>query len=299
MWPFEQGPIRPPSEAQSLLVRVSRNCPWNRCAFCSVYRGKSFSLRPVDEVVADLDAMLGYYGPNVRTVFLQDANALLTPPDQLEAVLLAIKARFPRVDRITTYARSHTLAHRNLEDLVRLREAGLNRVHIGFESGSDEVLAMINKGTTRAQQIVGGQRARTAGFEVSEYWMPGLGGVALSGIHAADSASALRDIGPHFIRLRTTAVIRGTPLALLRDEGRFVELDEVGKVREIRAFLAALGDLECRIESDHVLNLLMELRGDLPQELPALLAVCDGFLSRSGKEQYAMIQARRRGGVWL
>lgn len=299
MWPFEQGPIRPPSEAQSLLVRVSRNCPWNRCAFCSVYRGKSFSLRPVDEVVADLDAMLGYYGPNVRTVFLQDANALLTPPDQLEAVLLAIKARFPRVDRITTYARSHTLAHRNLEDLVRLREAGLNRVHIGFESGSDEVLAMINKGTTRAQQIVGGQRARTAGFEVSEYWMPGLGGVALSGIHAADSASALRDIGPHFIRLRTTAVIRGTPLALLRDEGRFVELDEVGKVREIRAFLAALGDLECRIESDHVLNLLMELRGDLPQELPALLAVCDGFLSRSEKEQYAMIQARRRGGVWL
>jgi radical SAM superfamily enzyme len=299
MWPFEQGPIRPPSEAQSLLVRVSRNCPWNRCAFCSVYRGQSFSLRPVDEVVADLDAMLGYYGPNVRTVFLQDANALLTPPDQLEAVLLAIKARFPRVDRITTYARSHTLAHRNLEDLVRLREAGLNRVHIGFESGSDEVLAMINKGTTRAQQIVGGQRARTAGFEVSEYWMPGLGGVALSGIHAADSASALRDIGPHFIRLRTTAVIRGTPLALLRDEGRFVELDEVGKVREIRAFLAALGDLECRIESDHVLNLLMELRGDLPQELPALLAVCDGFLSRSGKEQYAMIQARRRGGVWL
>ncbi len=299
MWPFEQGPIRPPSEAQSLLVRVSRNCPWNRCAFCSVYRGQSFSLRPVGEVISDLDAMLGYYGPNVRTVFLQDANALLTPPDQLEAVLLAIKARFPRVDRITTYARSHTLAHRNLEDLVRLREAGLNRVHIGFESGSDEVLAMINKGTTRAQQIVGGQRARTAGFEVSEYWMPGLGGVALSGIHAADSASALRDIGPHFIRLRTTAVIRGTPLALLRDEGRFVELDEVGKVREIRAFLAALGDLECRIESDHVLNLLMELRGDLPQELPALLAVCDGFLSRSGKEQYAMIQARRRGGVWL
>jgi hypothetical protein len=299
MWPFEQGPIRPPSEAQSLLVRVSRNCPWNRCAFCSVYRGQSFSLRPVDEVVADLDAMLGYYGPNVRTVFLQDANALLTPPDQLEAVLLAIKARFPRVNRITTYARSHTLAHRKQEDLIRLREAGLNRVHIGFESGSDEVLAMINKGTTRAQQIVGGQRARTAGFEVSEYWMPGLGGVALSGIHAADSASALRDIGPHFIRLRTTAVIRGTPLALLRDEGRFVELDEVGKVREIRAFLAALGDLECRIESDHVLNLLMELRGDLPQELPALLAVCDGFLSRSGKEQYAMIQARRRGGVWL
>lgn len=299
MWPFEQGPIRPPSEADSMLVRVSRNCPWSRCAFCSVYNGQRFSLRPVDEVVADLDAMLGYYGPNVRTVFLQDANALLTPPDQLEAILLALVERFPKVDRITTYARSHTLVHRKLEDLVRLREAGLNRVHIGFESGSDEVLNMVNKGTTRAQQILGGQRAREAGFQVSEYWMPGLGGIALTDLHASESASALRAIKPHFIRLRTTAVMRGTPLASRRDDGTFVELDEVAKVREIRAFLAALDDLECRIESDHGLNLLMELRGNLPDDLPGLLALCDGFLNAPAEQQQACIAARRRGGIRL
>ena len=299
MWPFEQGPIRPPSEAQSMLVRVSRNCPWNRCGFCSVYRGETFSLRTVDEVVADLDSMLDYFGPEVRTVFLQDANALLTPPHRLEAILQAIRERFPKVDRITTYARSHTLAHRKLEDLERLRAAGLDRVHVGFESGSDEVLKMVNKGTTRAQQITGGQRACEAGFEVSEYWMPGLGGAALSAAHAADSASALREIGPHFIRLRTTAIIRGTPLGKLRDDGLFSELDDIAKVKEIRAFLATLGDLECRIESDHMLNLLMNIRGDLPSDLPRLLAVCDHFLALPQGEQLAFIAARRRGGIRL
>ncbi len=299
MWPFEQGPIRPPSEAESMLVRVSRNCPWNRCAFCSVYGGETFSLRSVEEVVADLDEMRDYYGPRVRTVFLQDANALLTPPDRLEAILLAIRERFPQVHRITTYARSHTLAHRQLADLQRLRAAGLHRVHIGFESGSDAVLKMINKGTTRAQQIIGGQRAREAGFQVSEYWMPGLGGAALTAAHAAESASALREIRPHFIRLRTTAVIRGTPLALLRDQGRFEELDDVAKVREIRAFLAALGDLECRIESDHMLNLLMGIRGDLPDDLPQLLSLCDEFLSLPAADQQRFVRTRRSGGIRL
>jgi len=282
-----------------MLVRVSRNCPWNRCGFCSVYRGERFSLRTVEEVVTDLDAMLGYFGAGVRTVFLQDANALLTPPDQLEAILSAIRERFPMVDRITTYARSHTLAHRKVEDLRRLRVAGLDRVHIGFESGCDEVLAMVNKGTTRAQQIEGGQRAVEAGFQISEYWMPGLGGAALSENHALDSASALKEIRPHFIRLRTTAVIRGTPLAQLRDEGRYHELDDVAKVKEIRTFLAALGGIECRIESDHMLNLLMDIRGDLPADMPRLLAICDDFLALSEVDQQRFIRSRRAGGIRL
>ncbi len=299
MFPFEQGPIRPPSEAHSLLVRVSRNCPWNRCAFCSVYKGTSFSLRTVAEVVADLDAMLAAYGPGVRTVFLQDANALLVRPDDLVAILGAIRERFPQVERITTYARSHTLAHRKAEDLVRLREAGLDRVHVGFESGCDAVLTLIDKGTTRAQQIEAGIKAREAGFELSEYWMPGLGGKALSDAHADDSASALREIRPHFIRLRTTAVVRGTRLREMRDSGRFEELGEVEKVAEIRRFLAGLGDLETRVESDHVLNLLMEVRGDLPRDLPALLRLCDEFLALPEAEQNATIHARRRFGIRL
>ena len=292
---FEQGPIRPPSEAGSLLVRVSRNCPWNRCAFCPVYKGERFSLRTVDEIETDLDAMLRCYGDGVRSVFLQDADPMIARPDLLVAVLQAVARRFPRVERVTTYARSHTLARRTVEELQRLREAGLHRVHVGFESGCDAVLEMVDKGTTRARQIEGGRRVVEAGLELSEYWMPGLGGQVHTREHALDSASALRVVRPHFIRLRTTAVLPGTPLADKRDRGEFLPLGEVETVREIRLFLAELGDLETRLESDHVLNLLMELAGDLPGDRERVLALCDDFLNADDETQRLFALARRTG----
>lgn len=294
---FEQGPIRPPSEAGSLLVRVSRNCPWNRCAFCPVYKGRKFSLRSVDEVLADLDAMREFYGPGVRTVFLQDANPLLTKPDDLVRIIEGIRERFPRVERITAYARSHTLARRKVEDLRRIRQAGLNRIHVGMESGCDRVLELISKGTTRDEQIRGGQRAKQAGFDLSEYVMPGLGGRALSDAHADDSASALVAIQPDFVRLRTTAVIPRTPLAELQARGAFVPLSEVELIEEIRRFLGGLRGLHTRLESDHILNLLGELRGDLPADLDDLIGLCDRFLELPKPVQQRFILARRMG--WM
>jgi len=292
---FEQGPIRPPSEAGSLLVRVSRNCPWNKCAFCSVYKGERFSLRSVDEVVADLDAMLERFGDEVRTIFLQDANPLLTKPDDLILILDAIRARFPKARRITAYARSHTLARRSPEDLRRLREAGLDRLHVGMESGCDAVLEMVRKGTTRLEQIEAGRRVVAAGFELSEYWMPGLGGREHTAAHAADSAAAIREISPTFVRLRSTAVLRGTPLAALRDAGTFTPLGELEMVDEIRRFLDGLGDLSVRIKSDHMLNLLMEIQGHLPRDRDRLLRVCDELLDAPEEVQRLFVLARRTG----
>ena len=298
MFDFEQGPIRPPSEAGSLLVRLSRNCPWNKCAFCPVYKGAGFSTRSVDEVLADLDAMQKTYGDRPTTVFLQDANPLVTKPDHLVTILEGIRERFPNVSRITTYARSHTLARRKPEDLKRIREAGLTRVHVGLESGNDEVLALVEKGTTQAEQIEGGRRAVEAGFELSEYWMPGLGGRQFSDAHADDSAAALRAIQPHFIRLRSTAVVPGTPLAELEKCGQWKPATEVETVQEIRRFLTGLTGVTARLESDHSLNLLMELRGDLPGELDKLVTICDRFLNMGPKDQELLILARRLGRVW-
>ena len=53
---FEQGPIRPPNEARSLLLRITRNCPWNQCLFCPVYKRRKFSLRSVEEIKEDIQA---------------------------------------------------------------------------------------------------------------------------------------------------------------------------------------------------------------------------------------------------
>ena len=144
----------------------------------------------------------------------------------------AAREHFPRLERCTTYARSRTLAKRPLADLKRLREAGLDRVHVGLESGCDAVLDLIRKGTTRAEQIDAGQKAKAAGFELSVYFMPGLGGVALSDAHADDTASALVAIQPDFVRLRTTSVIGRTPLAELVQAGRFEALGELAMVAE-------------------------------------------------------------------
>ncbi|MGB9825468.1 MAG: radical SAM protein, partial [Desulfofundulus sp.] len=257
----EMGPIRPPSEGKdrSLLVRVTRNCPWNRCEFCRTYKNKTYSLRGVEEIKADIDTVkalageikavswrFGFRGvigqeavgafinenpalysraynnseiverrleslfnvvqwlsSGARTVFLQDANAPQIRTADLVEILCYLKESFPTIERITSYARSKTIARKSPEDLKRLREAGLTRLHIGLESGCDEVLAFIKKGATAAEHVLAGQKTRGAGIELSEYYMPGLGGKKWSRKHALESARVLNEIDPDFIRLRT------------------------------------------------------------------------------------------------
>ena len=223
---FEQGPIRPPSEATSLLIRVSRNCPWNKCAFCHSYRGTKFELRSVDDVKKDIQMMkdiadniiglswqLGeggivtrnvlrhvynsedFYHENIysvaawlyyggENVFLQDANSLILKTNDLLSILGFLKEKFPDVQRITSYCRSHTAARKSVAEFEQLRNAGLSRIHIGMESGSDEVLALINKGVTAGDHIKAGLNVRTSGIELSEYVMPGLGGEKFTRQHA-------------------------------------------------------------------------------------------------------------------
>ncbi len=184
---YEQGVIRPPSEASSLLVRVTRNCPWNQCVFCPAYKGVKFSRRTVDEVKKDIDAMAAEYGRSVRvnSVFLQDADSLVLPTDDLVTILEYLRERFPRIERITTYARARTLKRKSVDDLRRLKEAGLTRVHAGLESGSEKVLQLIKKGLTPEEIVTGGRHVMDAGLELSEYVMPGIGGLALSEEHAS------------------------------------------------------------------------------------------------------------------
>jgi len=213
---FEQGPIRPPSEAYSLLIRITRNCPWNRCTFCPVYKEKKFSIRPVEHIKKDIDsvcrhveklqklsdesghisqkdirqvaekvepdelhafnAALSWILGGMKSIFIQDANSLIIKPADLVEILKYLKKRFSQVERITSYARSHTVARIKDTDLKAIKEAGLNRIHIGLESGSNQVLKMVKKGVTKETHIKAGIKVKKAGIELSEYVMPGLGG---------------------------------------------------------------------------------------------------------------------------
>ena len=331
---FEQGPIRPPSEARSLLIRVTRNCPWNRCAFCPVYKGSRFSLRSVEHVIRDIDAVHRYVeklrreGGNLPmakarhlapdpseagvdmaafqaavhwslgsmdSVFLQDANSLIMPPKDLVRVLEHLKKRFPWVRRITSYARSHTVARISDHHLSTMTSAGLNRIHIGLESGSDRVLKKVKKGVDKATQIKAGQKIKTAGMALSEYVMPGLGGRSLSEEHAAETADALNQIDPDFIRLRTLAVPNGSPLAEQIAAGEFEKMTDVETAAEIRRFIQALEGITSRIVSDHILNLFEEVEGRLPEDKPRMLDALDRFLTLDAEEQMLYQVGRRLG----
>lgn len=335
---YEQGPIRPPSEAGSLLLRFTRNCPWNKCTFCPLYKGQEFSRRTLEEICQDIDAIesilddvrrlscsLGLtghltqqvmntvmtspaYGGHYRyvalwafsgsgRVFIQDANSLMLPSTLLVEALQYLRKKIPGIQRVTSYARSSTLARKSLEELKQIREAGLDRIHVGLESGSDRVLALVNKGCTAAQHIAAGRKVIEAGMTLSEYIMPGLGGQEWSQDHALETARVLNAIDPHFIRLRSLRIPPRVPLYREQSEGRFAPLSDDDTAREIRLLIQSLDNIGSTLTSDHIMNLLPEVEGTLPHDKEAMLAVIDRYLALSAEDRLLYRLGRRGGAI--
>ncbi len=332
---FELGPIRPPSEAHSLLLRITRNCPWNKCKFCGLYKGKRFSIRPVSHIKQDIDRVRNHIdkihavvqkspvgkNPNIsallaetprteqmvfqvahnwfrggmKSIFLQDANSLIIKPDDLVEILNHIRDRFPQVERITSYARSHTIARINDEDMARFASAGLNRIHIGMESAADGVLDFVKKGVDKQTHIKAGQRVKQAGIELSEYFMPGLGGRENSRANALETADAVNRINPDFIRIRTLAVPDSSDLATDVREGRFTKLNDVETAQELLLFLENLEGITSTLKSDHILNLFQEVEGVLPQDKSTMIAPIKKFLAMPPEKQMLYRVGRRTG----
>ena len=335
---IEQGPIRPPSESKSLLLRLTRNCPWNKCLFCPVYKGTTFSRRSLAEIKQEIDQLseivndiqrvsskLGFagritgtvishiypnkdYNPIYRhvahwlyfgegSVFLQDANSLIMKPEDLAEILNYLRQKVPGIRRITSYARSRTLARRRADQLVMLREAGLSRIHIGLESGYDPVLSIMEKGSTAADHIKAGCLVREAGISLSEYVMPGLGGKRWWREHALATADVLNRINPHFIRLRSLRVPKTAPLSEKIDNGEIELLDDDGVVREIRLFIENLNGITSTVTSDHIMNLLEEISGTLPDDKEMMLSVADRYLDLE-EEERIIYKVGRWGGAY-
>ncbi|MFW9847940.1 MAG: radical SAM protein [Candidatus Thorarchaeota archaeon] len=325
-WGFELGPIRPPSEAFSLLIRITRNCHWNRCTFCPVYKDREFSTRPVEHIKKDIDSIWRYvehlkgtkseeeimnlsdqtysldphayrsallwYRNGMQSIFLQDADSLIIPPKDIIDILDHLRNRFPSIERITSYARSSTIAKIDDKDLKAIANAGLNRIHIGLESGSDDILKRVRKGASKKIHISAGLKVKEAGMELSEYLIPGLGGKKYSDEHALESADALNEINPDFIRLRQLALPDGKALY-----ENFERCSDVDVVRELRLFVENLEVVNTKIVSDHILNLIPEIDGQLPEAKKRILNIIDQFLDLDPVTQ-TQYQLGRRIGIF-
>lgn len=332
---FDIGVYRPPSEggSASLLLRITENCPWNRCTFCELYKENSFVYRSVEAIKNDIDAVkkisdeisavsrkMGQGGRITRdvgmailradpslnsnpsfvtvfnwlysggkTAFLQDADSMVMRPHELIDVLQYLREKLKTLIRVTSYARSRTLAQRKPEDLKAIKLAGLDRLHVGLETGDDELLKIVRKGVTSAEQIDGGKKAMAAGFQLSEYWMLDLGGRKRWRQHAENTARVLTAINPHYIRSRPFVPRRGTPIYEDYEQGRLHISSPHERLEELRVMIESL-DVTSRVCFDHNINAWTNKRGGLlfrqdyegykfPEEKPLLLELIAEGLS--------------------
>ena len=320
---FELGPIRPPSEAYSLLLRINRGCGWNKCRFCGFYRDIPFSIRPAEHVIKDIDQIkfwldvfqgkakakdpqtegeqeacymaYNWLQSGMRSVFFQDGNSLLMAPEGMIQVLEYLNKLFPDIERITTYARADTINRLSPELLRRYAQLKLNRFHIGLETGCNELLSLMRKGASKKIQIEAGIKARAAGIEINEFYMPGMGGREYARQSAIETADVLNQVNPNFIRIRSMALAESLEMYEDYQKGILTRPNDIETIREIRLFIEHLDGITSVVDSDHILNILLELRGKLPEDKDRMLATIDYFLALPKEEQNIFRLGRRLG----
>lgn len=260
---IEIGSIRPPSESNSLLIRVTRGCHWNKCYFCGLYKSMRFSMRPIDETIEDIrqQAQLNQ-GKKITSCFLQDGDALVLKTDYLLRILEAINQGFPDMQYITSYARADSITRKSPAELKALRQAGLNHLYSGMETGSDRILKLINKGFDVDTVVKSGCMAKEADMILSEFILLGIGGKELSEENAVQTAKALNTIQPNFIRVHATGIKPESKLGEFVRDGSFTLQSEEEIVVEQKLFLQQLHEMDSYYVNEHIINLLLEVRGE-------------------------------------
>jgi hypothetical protein len=229
--------------------------------------------------------------------FLQDADNLIMKTKDLVEVLEFLRENFPTITRVTTYSRSRTVIRKSIESLEQIRAAGLDRIHIGLETGYDPLLKLMKKGVSAQQQIEAGLRVKEAGMELSEYVMPGLGGQEMWREHATETAKVLNRIDPHFIRLRSLRVPLRVPLHEKVADGSFTMQTDDELAEETKLFVETLDGITSTLTSDHIMNLLEEVSGKFPEDKGAMLDVIRNYQELDDTDRL-IFRAGRRGGAY-
>lgn len=275
---YEGRIYRPPSEADAFILQATIGCSWNHCTYCDMYREKSFRVRPLEEILADVEATRRLHGADVEKVFVADGDALVMELDHWEPILAACREAFPRLRRVSAYATAMTLLGKTEAELARLRALGLELLYIGPESGDDPTLKRIAKGATYADHVEAARRAHAAGIKLSAIFLLGVAGVERSAIHAEASAKLATEMDPAYVSLLTLTVVPSTPIAKLRTKGQFEQPTVHRMLEELRTFVDLARPTRAVFRSNHASNYL-PLGGHLPDDRARILAVVDRALA--------------------
>ena len=270
---YEGNIIRPPSEANALILQVTTGCSHNRCTFCGAYRGQKFRIKDDSVISQDLD-FAAQYCTRHTTIFLADGDALVIPQSRLLRLFADIKNKLPQIRRISLYANARDILHRSPEQLSQLKAAGLGRVYMGLETGHDATLARINKGATAAEMVQAGCRVREAGIFLSTTCLLGIAGLRFSLQHAAETAAVLNAIEPNQIAVLTLMLLENTEIGRDAAAGIFQLPDKLGLFQELRTLIAGLTVSRGQFQANHASN-YFNLDGRLPRDKEKFLATID------------------------
>ncbi len=275
---LEPPVFRPPSEANSLILQATLGCSHNRCTFCGSYRTKQFKVKPFNQFREEVEQLARKYKLRPKRIFLADGDAFVLTSTQLLEILNLLTKEFSDVERISIYASGTNVQRKTDKELKEIREAGLELIYIGLESGDDEVLKQVNKGITNDEHITMSLRLKQAGFTLSPIIILGLGGKSKSEQHAINTAVTINAIDPPYLAALTLMLVPGTELHTQAQRGEFQPLDPVEILYELRLLLDRLTKLtNCVFRTNHASNYL-PLRGILSKDRVQLLGTIDRVL---------------------
>lgn len=274
---YEGMCIRPPSEAQSILLQATLSCSHNKCTFCGTYTGERFKIKSDDVIMEDI-AFAAQYCKHQRRVFLCDGDALIIPRKRLLNILNEIKKQLPWVTRIGVYANAKGFSMKTPEELSELRAGGIGIAYMGLETGDDETLKKIRKGAGSAKMIEMGRKARAAGLKLSITVLLGIAGKERSQIHAAETGRVLSEIDPEYVGALSLMLIPGTPLCDDYEKNKFQLISPMEMLRELRTMIAGTHLTRGMFHANHASNYL-PIRAILPGEKEKTLDLIDKALA--------------------
>ncbi|MFX1560764.1 MAG: radical SAM protein [Promethearchaeota archaeon] len=284
MLPYEGSIWRPPSEARSLILQATVGCSHNACIFCISYKQKKYRVRGADGVRSDLESLPLDYKRHVRRVFLADGNALAMSTDELIETLDVLKPELPSLDRVGVYGYAKDVRGKSVDDLRKIREAGLGIVYLGLETGDDDLLQWSRKGVDSEENIKACKMIRDAGIPLSLTIILGLGGFENSERHAQATAKVLNKIDPEYIGALTLMTPPGTEINKMIQNREFEPMNPWDILKELQILIEGLELTNCVFRTNHASNYL-PIRGTLNADKEAILKVLSDTIGSDDKSK--------------